>query len=105
VLVVTWATHHDARFWPDPDRFDPTRFVGEQNRPQFAYMPLGGGGRVCMGRHLALLESTVLLRTLLRSFRLESVDATLPLAQLLSMRPAGPVRVRVHSRQAAGAAG
>lgn len=104
VLVVPWATHRDARFWPDPERFDPTRFVGEQHRPQYAYTPLGGGGRVCMGRHLALLESTILLRTLLRSFRLESVEATLPLTQQLSMRPASPVRVRVHSRQAAGAA-
>jgi cytochrome P450 len=99
VLVVPWATHRDPRFWPDPERFDPTRFVGEQRRPRFAYLPFSGGGRACIGRHLAMLESTILVRALLRSYRLESVDATLPLAQLISMRPSGPVPVRFHPRR------
>lgn len=103
VLVVPWATHRDPRFWPDPERFDPTRFIGERDRPPFAYMPFGGGGRTCIGRHLAILESTILLRALLRSYRLESLDATLPLSQLISMRPKGPVRVRFHPRLSAGA--
>jgi cytochrome P450 len=98
VLVVPWATHRDARFWPDPERFDPMRFVGEHERPPFAYVPFSGGGRACIGRHLALLESTILVRALLRNYRLESLDATLRLAPLISMRPEGPVRVRFHPR-------
>ncbi len=102
VLVVPWATHRDPRFWPDPERFDPTRFVGEHDRPQFAYVPFSGGGRACIGRHLAMLESTVLLRALLRMHRLESLDTTLPLSPLISMRPQGPVLVRFHPRGAAG---
>ena len=104
VLVVPWATHRDARFWPDPDRYDPRRFVGEQDRPPFAYVPFSGGKRACIGRHLALLESTILVRALLRSYRLESVDAELPLSPLISMRPSGPVGVRFHPRGAVGAA-
>ncbi len=103
VLMVPWATHRDPRFWPDPERFDPTRFVGEHDRPAYAYVPFGGGGRACIGRHLAMLESTILLRALLRSYRLESLDATLPLSQLISMRPEGPVRVRLHPRVSASA--
>jgi len=103
VLVVPWATHRDTRFWPDPERFDPHRFVGEQRRPPFAYVPFGGGGRACIGRHLALLESTTLLRALLRGYRFESLDATLPLSPLLSMRPSGPVLVRFHQREPVGA--
>jgi cytochrome P450 len=104
VLVVPWATHRDPRFWPDPERFDPMRFVGEHQRPPFAYMPFSGGGRACIGRHLALLESTVMVRALLRTYRLESLDATLRLSPLLSMRPLGPVRVRFHPRRPFGAA-
>jgi cytochrome P450 len=104
VLVVPWATHRDPRFWPDPERFDATRFVGEHDRPPFAYVPFGSGGRACIGRHLAMLESTILVRALLRSYRLESVDETLPLSQLISMRPSGPVRVRFHPRTRVGAA-
>lgn len=103
VLLVPWATHRDPRFWPDPERFDPLRFVGEHDRPPFAYVPFGGGGRTCIGRHLAMMESTILLRALLRKYRLESLDATLPLSQLVSMRPTGPVRVRFHPRVSAGA--
>lgn len=104
VLVVPWATHRDPRFWPDPERFDPSRFVGEHDRPPFAYMPFGGGARACIGRHVAMLESTTMVRALLRRFRIESVDATLPLSQLMSMRPLGPVRIRLHPREPAGAA-
>lgn len=103
VLVVPWATHRDPRFWSDPERFDPTRFVGEQSGLPSAYVPFGDGRRACIGRHLAMLESTTLLRALLRSCRLESLDATLPLSQLISMRPEGPVRVRLHPRSCAGA--
>ena len=101
VLVVPWATHRDPRFWRDPERFDPTRFVEEHDRPPFAYMPFGGGGRTCIGRHLAMQESTILLRALLRSYRLESLDATLPLSPLISMRPKGPVWVRFRPRSSA----
>jgi cytochrome P450 len=103
VLVVPWATHRDPRFWPDAERFDPTRFVGEQRRPPFAYVPFGGGSRACIGRRLAMPEMTVLVRALLRSYRLESLDATMSLSPLVSMRPMGPLRVRVHSRGAVGA--
>jgi len=102
VLVVPWATHRDPRFWPDPERFDPRRFVGEQCRPPFAYVPFAGGKRTCIGRHLAMLESTVLVRALLRSYRLESLDARIALSPLISMRPSGPVRVRVHPRRPVG---
>jgi len=104
VLVVPWATHRDPRFWAAPERFDPLRFVGAHDRPPFAYMPFGGGGRACIGRHLAMLESTTMVRALLRRYRVESLDATLPLSQLMSMRPSGPVRVRFHLREPAEAA-
>ncbi len=104
VVVVPWATHRDPRFWPDPERFDPFRFVGEHDRPRFAYMPFGGGPRACIGRHVAMLESTTMIRAVLRRYRIESLDATLPLSQLMSMRPLGPVRVRLIPREPAGAA-
>ena len=104
MLVVPWATHRDERFWADPERFDPMRFVGEHDRPAYAYLPFSGGRRACIGRHLAMLESTILVRALLRGFRLESLDATLPLAPLISMRPSGAVRVRFHPRGTAGSA-
>ncbi|HZV75201.1 MAG TPA: cytochrome P450 [Conexibacter sp.] len=98
VLVSPWITHRHPDFWSEPETFDPWRFVGADDRPPYAYFPFGGGARACIGRHFALLESTILVRALLERCRLESLDANVPMDQLISMRPAGPVRIRCHPR-------
>jgi cytochrome P450 len=98
ILVSPWITHRHPTFWPEPDRFDPYRFVGRQDRPRYAYSPFGGGPRSCIGEHFALLEATVLLRTLLTRYRLVSLDAQPALAPLVALRPARPVRARLSPR-------
>lgn len=98
VLVSAWITHRHPAFWSEPERFDPWRFVGEHERSPYAWFPFGGGARACIGRHLALLESTILLRALLERCRLESRDAVYPTSQLISMRPSGPVRIACRPR-------
>lgn len=98
VLVSPWVTHRHPAFWPDAERFEPDRFLGAQRRPQYAYFPFGGGGRTCIGRHFALLEMTTMVRELLRAYRLAGVDEDLPRAELMTLRPSGPVRVRCQRR-------
>jgi cytochrome P450 len=98
VLVSPWITHRHPGFWSEPEAFDPWRFVGADDRPPYAWFPFGGGARACIGKHFALLESTILVRALLARCRLESLDADYPMAQLISMRPSGPVRVKCHPR-------
>jgi cytochrome P450 len=98
VILSSWVTHRHPAFWPDPDRFDPTRFTGRQERPRYAYFPFGGGPRSCIGEHFALLEATILLRTLLSRHRVESLDPRLPLAPMITLRPAAPVRARLTPR-------
>ena len=51
VLFSQYLLHRDARFFPDPDRFDPDRWLPDRQkgRPKFAYFPFGGGTRVCIG--------------------------------------------------------
>jgi cytochrome P450 len=95
VLVSAWVTHRHPQFWPDPEHFDPGRFAADQDRPRYAYFPFGGGPRSCIGEHFALLEGTVLLRTLLARYRVESLDPRLPLVPLITLRPTAPVRVRL----------
>jgi cytochrome P450 len=60
VLMPIYALHHDERFWPRPYVFDPTRFLGEnaRKRHRSAYLPFGGGRRVCIGTSFALMEMT-----------------------------------------------
>lgn len=73
--VVLWIymTHHDPRWYPDPERFDPERFLGdaERERPKLAWMPFGGGARMCIGKHFALMEMQLLLASLVRHVRFE----------------------------------
>jgi cytochrome P450 len=98
IVVSPWITHRHPEFWVEPERFDPTRFVGAPERPKHAYFPFGAGPHACIGEHFSLLESTTLLRALLARFRIESLDRELPLSQRVSLRPAQPVRVKWINR-------
>jgi cytochrome P450 len=71
VLLVTYATHRHPEFWNDPERFDPDRFLPEAvaKRHRHAYVPFGTGQRACVGRHLAMLETPLVLAMLARRFR------------------------------------
>ncbi len=98
VFVSQWVTHRHPDFWPEPERFDPRRFVGRHDRPRYAYFPFGGGPRSCIGEQFALLEATVMLRTLLARYRIDALDAQVPLAPLITLRPARPVRATLDPR-------
>lgn len=75
VLLVTYATHRHPEFWADAERFDPDRFLPEAvaGRHRHAYVPFGTGQRACIGRHLAMLETPLVLAMLARRFRLTPV--------------------------------
>jgi cytochrome P450 len=49
IVISPWVLHRHRRLWENPERFDPDRFLPErsQGRPRFAYLPFGGGPRVC----------------------------------------------------------
>jgi cytochrome P450 len=98
LMMSPYVTHRHPEFWPDPERFDPDRFVGEHDRPRYAYFPFGGGPRSCIGEHFAMVEATVLLRVLLARYRVESLDRQVPLQVHITLRPADAVRARLHDR-------
>ncbi len=109
LLTSPWVLHHNARLWPDPERFDPERFRPEHEaaRHRYAYLPFGAGPRTCLGNHFAYMEAQLALAVLLRrySFELLGDDEPEPGATL---RPRHGVRVRVrrrgHARVAVGQA-
>lgn len=98
VLVSSWATHRHPAFWPDAERFDPTRFIGPHDRPRYAYFPFGGGPRSCVGEHFSMLEAVVLLATVLRQRRVRSISADLPVTPNITIRPVGDVPVAFTAR-------
>ena len=72
VMVSTYALHRDARFFPDPERFDPERFAAgwEERIPRYSYLPFGGGPRVCIGNGFAMMEARLILATMAGQYRL-----------------------------------
>lgn len=93
VFVATALIQRCPETWPDPDRFDPDRFMGEDGRlrlpsHRYAFMPFGGGRHLCIGRHLALHELREAVRALVTRFRFE-VDAAPVAAELgVVLKPA-----------------
>jgi cytochrome P450 len=73
VMIAIANVHANADMFPDPERFDPDRFVG--TRTPTAWVPFGGGTRRCIGAAFANVELDVVLRTILRHFVIETDDA------------------------------
>lgn len=106
VIASPWLSHHDARWWPDPERFDPTRWLAEDAaRPRLAYFPFGAGPRLCIGEAFAWTEATLVLATLAHRWRVR-VDAPerVGLRGAITLRPDGPVPAKLVSRAAADGA-
>jgi cytochrome P450 len=97
VLVTPWVTHRHPQYWPEPERFDPERFLGTSDRPRYAYFPFGGGSRSCIGEHFAMLEATVLLQAVLARYRITALDEP-SVAPFITLRPRGPVRATLTPR-------
>ncbi len=98
VVYSIYLTHHDQRYWPDPERFDPERFSAEQSRsrPGYVFVPFGGGPRNCLGAAFAQVESKVVLARLLQQFELTlvSTDVHPHMGATLEPRPGVMMRVR-----------
>src|SRR5215813_14026696 len=77
IFILQWRTQRDARFFPNPQRFDPERWAEDPVRsgkiPRFAYFPFGGGPRVCVGASFAMMEATLLLAMIQQKYKLASV--------------------------------
>jgi cytochrome P450 len=73
VQYSSWASHRLPDVWPDPDRFDPQRFAPGRREaiPRGAYVPFGGGSRMCIGMRFGQAEIGIIARRILAEFRLE----------------------------------
>ena len=78
VWLPTWASHHNAEFFPDPYIFKPERFLKENASEiiPFTFRPFGGGNRECIGKRFAINEMKISLARMLQKFRIEPAPET-----------------------------
>lgn len=91
----------DPARYPEPQRYDPDRWVCEGAHDPRAFLQFGAGPRVCPGRHLATVEMRLVLSMLLAQFEVElSCDpALIEEINAFTMMPSRmPVRLRLHPR-------
>jgi cytochrome P450 len=100
VAVLPYLVHRNPAVWPNPSGFDPERFLpGGPPRHRYSWIPFGGGKRGCVGAGFARQEAVLALARICRDYRLDLLDAALPAPRgLVTLRPAGPVRMRLTRR-------
>lgn len=100
LFISPYTLHRNADVWPDPDRFDPARFNARREKeiPKLAFLPFGAGAHVCLGAQLALLEGHALAATFAQHVRIDLTGRPPVPKLLVNLRPAEPLRARVHRR-------
>ncbi len=91
IFLSAWVTHRDGRWFEDPLRFKPERWLGggEKRVPKGAYFPFGGGPRICIGMGFAQVELAFVLAMIAQRYRLD-----LPPGGTITTVPSGTLRPR-----------
>lgn len=106
--VSPWVLHRDNRWWHDPLRFVPDRWLtptggydeAAPGHPRYAYLPFGAGRRVCVGEAFAWTEAALVLATLTRDWEAALTPGQdVQVFPGLTLRPAGGLWVSLHRRR------
>jgi cytochrome P450 len=100
VIMPSHRIHHDERWWPEPAEFRPERFLTrDADRPRSAYLPFGGGRRVCIGQSFALMEMVLVAAVLSQRFTFDLVPGhPVEPETTLTLRPKHGIRVVARRR-------
>jgi len=101
VVLSPWAMHRDARFWEEPEKFNPDRWQNNlaARLPKFTFFPFSSGPRRCVGSSFAMLEATIAIATILPRFKLSSPPAVVEPAPSITLRPGGGMPMTVTRRE------
>jgi cytochrome P450 len=105
MYLPQWLVHRDGRWFEDPESFRPERWDNDliKRLPRCAYFPFGGGPRICIGNHFAMMEAVLILATIAGRYRLSmQAGQSLELLPSVTLRPRHAVGMRLHARDHAG---
>jgi cytochrome P450 len=73
ILISSFVSHHHTDFWPNPEGFDPDRWLPEvvAERPRQAWFPFSGGPHQCIGGYFGLMEMQIVIARILQRYELE----------------------------------
>jgi cytochrome P450 len=106
ILMSQYVMHHDARYYPEPFKFDPERWRQEARaaRPKFSYFPFGGGPRVCIGEPFAWMEGVLLIATIAQRWRMRLAEGQrVEHKPMITLRPRHGMRMKLERRETATA--
>ena len=101
LLASQWVMHRDARFYEQPERFMPERWLDglESRLPPGAYFPFGDGPRRCIGQGFAQLETALVIAAIAQKFRFRlKKDFPVVLEPLVTLRPKYGITMSIDSR-------
>jgi cytochrome P450 len=98
VYACPYWTHRNPNYFPNPERFWPERWGQDTMRqlPRFAYMPFGGGQRICIGQQFAMMELCIALATIVARFELALLEPSPAHQPAFTLRPRDGIRVAVR---------
>jgi cytochrome P450 len=102
VNYCSWASHRLPEIFPQPEAFIPERFTRERKAalPRGAYVPFGGGSRICIGKRFGQTEVKLVATKLLQRLRVDSLPGrTVTIRQMPTLSPRGGLRMRVQRRK------
>lgn len=103
IVMSPYVLQRDARYFPEPERFNPDRWTPEFRAalPPFAYFPFGGGPRRCIGESFAWMELVLVVATFAQRWRLDLVPGHRVEPQpLVTLRTKHGMRMTVARRSA-----
>jgi cytochrome P450 len=99
VWLCIHRLHRDPRWFHDPDRFDPDRWLTGRARPKFTFLPFGAGPRLCIGVHFAMMEAVLALASLVGKLHFSATPRTrLEANAWMTLRPRHGVHLRIDGR-------
>lgn len=102
IVISPWLLHRHKKLWIEPERFDPERFRPEAaaKRHRYAYIPFGGGPRICIGMGFALQEAILILATVAQRYRLRLAPGhRVEPVGLITLRPKGGLPMYLEPRR------